>query len=119
VSFLRRWQQVAFRGIQKGKSKYAHFEADRKYEFLCHLAYRIKATVFSSLELLSVFEDIREEYGFASREAVRVIGEIESHNGLLIQSGFDQFEFAHKSFQEFLTAEYLVKRPIRISPLKG
>ena len=40
-----------------------------------------------------------------------VIAELESHTGLFIQSGFDQFEFAHKSLQEFLTAEYLVKLP--------
>jgi hypothetical protein len=41
-----------------------------------------------------------------------VINELETHNGLFITSGFDQFEFAHKSLQEFLTAEYLVKLPI-------
>ena len=36
---------------------------------------------------------------------------IESHNGLIMQTGYDKFEFAHKSIQEYLTAEYLVKLP--------
>ena len=37
--------------------------------------------------------------------------EIEAHTGLFIQSGYQQYEFAHKSLQEYLTAEYLVKLP--------
>ncbi len=40
-----------------------------------------------------------------------MIKELESHTGLFIQSGFELFEFAHKSIQEYLIAEYLVKLP--------
>jgi hypothetical protein len=51
------------------------------------------------------------EYGLKPGEAQKVASEIEAHNGLFIQAGFDTFEFAHKSLQEFLTAEYIVKLP--------
>ncbi|MDF7807876.1 hypothetical protein P4E94_10545 [Pontiellaceae bacterium B12219] len=37
--------------------------------------------------------------------------EIESHTGLFIQSGYDSFEFAHRSLQEYLAAEYIVRLP--------
>jgi len=44
-------------------------------------------------------------------EAQQVVNELETHTGLFIQSGYEQFEFAHKSLQEYLAAEYLVKLP--------
>jgi Cdc6-like AAA superfamily ATPase len=108
---LEEWDQQ--RGIKR-KSKYAHFEIDRKYEFLCHLAYSLtktKRTVFSTDHLLEVYRHIYEEYGLKQREAKQVVSELETHTGLLLQSGYEEFEFAHKSLQEFLTAEYLVKLP--------
>lgn len=109
---LEEWDQQ--RHIKRD-SRYAHFEIDRKYEFLCHLAYVLTTTlqtsVFSSKDLLNAYEKIHEGYGLKSNEGRIIIGEIETHNGLFIQSGFDEFEFAHKSLQEFLTAEYLVKLP--------
>jgi hypothetical protein len=35
------------------------------------------------------------------------VNEIESHSGILVQSGFDRFEFSHKSLQEYLTGKYI------------
>ncbi|HEX7318067.1 MAG TPA: NACHT domain-containing protein [Pyrinomonadaceae bacterium] len=109
---LEEWDQQ--RAVKR-KSKYAHFEIDRKYEFLCHLAYVLTVvkgtTVFSTSDLISVYRKIYEEYGLKESESRHVVNEIETHNGLLIQSGYEQFEFAHKSLQEFLTAEFLVKLP--------
>lgn len=109
---LEEWDQQ--RSIKR-KSKYAHFEPDRKYDFLCHLAYALtvilRTTVFSSEDLLRVYHEIRDEFGLEEREARRVIAEIETHNGLFLQSGYEQYEFAHKSLQEFLAAEFLVKLP--------
>lgn len=109
---LEEWDQQ--RHIKRD-SRYAHFEVDRKYEFLCHLAFtltsKMQTSVFSTSDLLNAYEKIYDGYGLNSREGRIIISEIETHNGLFIQSGFDEFEFAHKSLQEFLTAEYLVKLP--------
>lgn len=109
---LEEWDQQ--RSIKR-ESKYARFDVDRKYDFLCHLAYILTegllTTVFSTRDLMYVYKLIYEEYGLKSGEAKKVANEIEAHNGLFIQSGYEQFEFAHKSLQEFLTAEYLVKLP--------
>jgi hypothetical protein len=109
---LEEWDQE--RSVKR-ESKYANFEVDRKYEFLCQLAYvlteGLRATVFSTRDLLFVYKQIHAEYGLKAGEARQVVSEIESHNGLFLQSGYEQFEFAHKSLQEFLTAEYVVKLP--------
>jgi hypothetical protein len=109
---LEEWDQQ--RSIKR-ESRYANFEVDRKYDFLCHLAFvltrSLQRTVFSSNDILKVYHEIHDEYGLGDREAQQVVNELETHNGLFLQSGYDQFEFAHKSLQEFLAAEYLVKLP--------
>jgi hypothetical protein len=40
-----------------------------------------------------------------------VAREIESHTGLLVQTGFETYEFAHRSLHEYLCAEYIVGYP--------
>ena len=37
--------------------------------------------------------------------------ELALKEGLFIQSGYDSYEFPHKSLQEYLTAEFLIKLP--------
>ena len=44
-------------------------------------------------------------------EGPLVVGEIESHTGLIVQSGPDRFEFSHLALMEYLAAEDLLKRP--------
>jgi hypothetical protein len=109
---LEEWDQQ--RSVRR-ESKYAHFEVDRKFEFLCQLSYvlttSLRSTVFSEADLLGVYDRIHDNFDLAANEAHQVISELETHTGLLLQSGYEQFEFAHKSLQEFLTAEHLVKLP--------
>lgn len=100
----------------KRVSRYKRFEPDRKFEFLCHLAFLLTAwlqkTSFSDQDLVQIYSKIHNEYGLTINQAQQVISEIETQNGLLLKSGYESFEFAHKSLQEYLTAEYLVKLPI-------
>jgi len=67
--------------------------------------------VFSSADIVYLYGQICDQFGLDRNEAKEVAAEVETHNGLLLQTGYEQFEFAHKSLQEFLTAEYLVKLP--------
>lgn len=109
---LEEWDQQ--RTVTR-KSNYASFEVDRKFEFLCHLAYilttKIKKSNFTSDELLQVYYNIFENYDLQKNEAKQVVSELESHTGLILQSGYESYEFAHKSLQEYLTAEYIVRLP--------
>lgn len=97
-------------------SKYAKFENDRKFEFLSSLAYNLtianNTNSFDNSDLISVYNKIHQDFDLGKSEMLTVINELESHNGLILQSGFQKFEFAHKSIQEYLTAEYIVKLPI-------
>jgi energy-coupling factor transporter ATP-binding protein EcfA2 len=97
------------------ESRYAHFEVDRKFEFLCHLAFvltvSLQKTIFTKDDLLSAFNMTFHDYDLQRSEAQQVVNELETHTGLILQLGSDRFEFAHKSLQEFLTAEHLVRLP--------
>ena len=96
-------------------SQYGSFEADTKLEFLSSLAYNLtihyQKSVFTENDLKDVYENIYRNFGLPKNEKQKVINEIESHNGIFIQSGYDLYEFAHKSTQEFLAADYLVRLP--------
>lgn len=109
---LEEWDEQ--RAIER-PSIYAGFEADRKLEFLCNLAYEltlsVRGTVFSRRHLLAAYGAICLDYDLSEKEATNVVSEIESHNGLFLQTGHKKFEFSHKSMQEYLTAEYLVRLP--------
>jgi len=95
--------------------KFSRFDAERKKDFLCHLAFQLtkstRSSTFSHSQLLYAYRSICEDYMLPVDEMKLVITEIEAHSGLLLQSGHDQFEFAHKSLQEYLAAEYIVKWP--------
>jgi hypothetical protein len=109
---LEEWDQ---QNSVSRQSKYAKFEADRKFEFLSHLAFYLtthtRRSVFSQSDFLGAYEQIYANFGLDPAEAKLVITEIESHTGLFLQSAYEQYEFAHKSIQEYLTAEYIVKLP--------
>lgn len=97
------------------ESKYSRFESDRKFEFLTHLSYFLTVngsnSVFTDSQLREAYVNIHSNFGLPLNEAKQVVTEIESHTGLFIQSGYLKYEFVHKSLQEYLTAEYLVKLP--------
>lgn len=109
---LKEWdEQKSVRRI----SDYSQFEADRKQEFLEHLSFYItrawQLTRFDHELLYEAYEALAPAHGLPKNQAAEVAREIESHTGLIVQSGYDRFEFAHKSLQEYLAAEYIVKYP--------
>ncbi len=110
--FLEEWDEQ--RSIRR-LSRYAGFESDRKLEFLSHLAYylttRTQSLVFSTRDFVECYNNICVYFGLDRTQASIVVSEIESHTGLFLQTGYEQFEFVHKSVQEYLAAEYIVRLP--------
>lgn len=96
-------------------SAYSDFEVDRKKEFLADLAHELttanRASSFTRTDLLDVYLRIHRNYNLPQNQAQRVVDELETHTGLIVQSAMDLFEFSHKSLQEYLTAEFIVTLP--------
>ncbi|MFV0197114.1 NACHT domain-containing protein [Empedobacter falsenii] len=97
------------------ESKYSNFDNLRKFEFLSNFAYELTITyetkIYSQDMFYSVYDNIYEDFSLKISEKQKIINEIEEHNGIIIKSGYDRYEFVHKSMQEFLAAEYIVKLP--------
>lgn len=97
----------------KRNSKYANFPTERKLDFLYSLAFQLTTwkskSVFDSHDLMEIYSKLHEKFGLPLNQSLEVVNELETHNGLFIKSGFDQFEFSHKSIQEYLTAEHLIR----------
>jgi hypothetical protein len=109
---LEEWDQQ--RSVQR-LSAYSDFEVDRKADFLADLAHTLttsnKTSSFTRSDLLQSYEQISVNYGLRNSEAQDVVNELETHTGLIVQSGADLFEFSHKSLQEYLTAVFIVGLP--------
>lgn len=95
--------------------KFESFTTDRKTEFLSILSYEltinIQKSIFSKTELATVYRKICGDFSLPLDALMDIINELEAQTGLFIQSGFDSFEFAHKSIQEYLAAEFIVRLP--------
>lgn len=99
----------------KRMSKYSDFEPDRKFEFLSTLAFYLttvnQTSVFAKQDLADTYKQIAPNFLLPINEVRQVIDELEGHSGLIQQTGQNTYEFAHKSIQEYLSAEYIVKLP--------
>lgn len=109
---IRDWDE--HRGINR-KSKYANFDVRKKLDFLqevsLYLTYQLKSNIFSSEQLEDVYKLIHIKYELPAEDMIDVVHEIESHNGLVSEIGFNNFEFSHLSLQEYLCAECLITLP--------
>jgi DNA polymerase III delta prime subunit len=105
----------AERGVTRA-SAYATFDPDRKAEFLSELSYhltvRCKSRVFTRELLLAAYIEIHQSFELPSGAAEDIVSELETHSGLIVQAGFERYEFAHASLQEYLCADYLVRSPV-------
>lgn len=96
-------------------SRYLSFSTDRKEEFLEALAYRLIITGakggFDHSQGEDGYLDVYEEFALPRYEMNKVLREIESHTGLILETQLDEYEFAHLSIQEYLAASHVLKLP--------
>ena len=108
---LKEWNEQ--QGIKRG-TKYSTFTVERKREFLSNMSFNLtikhNSRVFSKNELAMVYKEINPKFKELPKYEVEdVINEIETHNGLIVQSGYDSFEFSHLTIQEYFVADYIVR----------
>lgn len=98
-------------------SKYKWFNTFQKEDFLSELAfnltYKLKIKkVFTQSQMISAFVDIYKRYEkLTLDDAKSVIDDIEAHNGLIINSYSNTYEFSHLSLQEYLCGKYILSIP--------
>ena len=97
-------------------SRYAQFGPERKRHFLAALAYFLTThhrshSTYEQGELKGAYRRIHTRFGLPLSERDKVVREIESHTGLFVKAGFQEFEFSHKSLQEFLCADHISRLP--------
>lgn len=109
---IEEWDEQ--RGILR-ESKYSDFDNERKFEFLCNFAYELTISydnkLYSEENFKSSYLKIYSNYDLPKKDCEKVVKEIEEHNGIIIKSSYDSYEFVHKSMQEYLSAEHIVKMP--------
>ncbi len=102
------------RGIIRA-SLYSDFYIEKKKKFLSHLSfwlsYERQKNYFTEQDLYECYNLICMEHNLPKYQMKSVVAELESHTGLVMQTGVKIFEFSHKSLQEFLTAKYLSTTP--------
>jgi hypothetical protein len=96
------------------ESAYYNFETERKYEFLAHLAFQLTIDTpkkrFTEDELLTSLKKFYTAFSIYEKEIIPLVNEIESHNGIFVKSSYDTYEFSHKSMQEYLCADHIVRK---------
>lgn len=96
------------------ESVYGSFTVDRKEAFLEAIAYQLLSIGargdFSHAELLQCYREVHDRYGLPEGAASGVLREVESHTGLIIESGPGEFSFFHLTIQEYLGARHLIAR---------
>jgi predicted NACHT family NTPase len=91
---IKKWDDD--RNIQR-KSVYSNFENEDKQKFLQGLSYvltySIKTKVFNRKTLNHAYLKIHKKYDLPKEDSETVADEIESHNGLVVKSFYDNYEF--------------------------
>ena len=120
IMYLEKWDE--HRDIKR-VSNYGKFGPDRKREFLSYIAFELakakKSTSFTHDTLRFIYSKIYSDFGLPKDQEIKVIREIESHNGLVVQAGFNKYEFYHKSIEEYLCADVLSRRPLLPGSIKS
>lgn len=96
-------------------SDYPNFDIGKKIELVSFLAYYItvnfQQSIFSTDILDETYKKAQESISLPSVKSRDILQELEAHCGIIIQNSSYSYEFAHKSIQEYLCAEYILKLP--------
>jgi hypothetical protein len=101
------------RGVYR-TSKYSEFSFRKKERFLQAISYELSIAgrrgSFSESDLEVIYATVAPDFRLPEDEATAVIQEIESHTGLVQESGHRRFDFVHLVIQEFLAAMHAHRR---------
>ena len=94
-------------------TKYSNFTPDKKSDFLSCFSYILliekNQMSFDDQELFVIYDDLRHHFDLPKEEAEDVVGEIETHAGIIIKKSIHSYEFSHPSMLEYLCAIYIAE----------
>ncbi|WP_338302839.1 NACHT domain-containing protein [Erythrobacter sp. Dej080120_24] len=97
------------------KTQFSGFLSEKKLRFISHIAFSLifenKEKRFKIQSLEELYLKISKMYRLPSGGFQDVLSEVESHTGIIVESGFEHYEFCHLTVQEFLAAKHLVGIP--------
>lgn len=106
---IERWDKT--RNLNR-KSQFENFMPERKFRFLSAIAFHLlveqELKRFKRSSLKKAFDKINERFGINEFAFDNLFEELESHTGIIVQSGFNNFEFCHLTVQEYLAANHLI-----------
>ncbi|NRF71445.1 NACHT domain-containing protein [Aquincola sp. S2] len=107
---LNEWDEM--RGIRREHS--ARLSSDQLHGLLSHVAFESTSRGYSNFseERLASWIKLHPNQIVSSDSGVSMAIDILLGGGLLFRTGTDSISFAHKSIQEFLCAEYIVRLPL-------
>jgi hypothetical protein len=109
---LEQWDRE--RGVSR-VSRYTDFIPRKKERFLQAVAFELaldgRKGGFRHDDLRRVYQRIQSAFGLPDEDEEAVILEVESHTGLILQTGYRHYEFVHLVIQEFLTAMHAQRTP--------
>lgn len=80
----------------------------REFAFL--LTTRIKKLNFDFRSFELIFDSIKNKFNLQNENPSDVLSEIQTHNGLIVPYFSNRYSFLHKTIQEYLTADYILRQ---------
>jgi hypothetical protein len=114
---IREWDDDKQQEIKRF-SKYKTFNTYKKEDFLADLAFELTYSqgvkkVFNRDQLKNAYLHVFRKYPELTYEdKTDILMDVQSHNGLIIETGNGRFEFCHLSLQEYLCAKYILSTPV-------
>lgn len=104
------------------ETKFLDFSDRKKLLFLGRIAYEAKVNYnrisYTKDILRTIYNLICFDFGLNEKDFDNVLIEIESQTGFLQQSGFDTYDFEHKTLQEYITSEFIVENKNSLSKVE-
>ncbi len=111
-SRLRDWDE------QRGVIRFARFSGltqDRRKQFLSQLAYEMarvgSSLSFTILDASDALWEMSDIWDIEKSDPRELLEDLEAATGIIQLVHFDEYEFIHKTIQEFLVADHIARAP--------
>jgi len=96
-------------------SEFSSMSTEMKFDYFCNLAFYLTTIentyIFSKEAITQAYKSLCTKFRLPAGESEKFYDEIESHTGIFIRSSYFEYEFVHRSFQDYLTANYISTLP--------